>query len=82
MNSVLLAPTRERADAKRATLGPFFTADDRQNMGTPGDLIARLRPILGTGIDYVIVNLTGYDDTETVELLAEQVVPAVQGRPA
>lgn len=82
VNSVLLAPTRERVDAKRAALGPFFTADDRQNMGTPGDLIARLRPILATGIDYVIVNLTGYDDTETVELLAEQVVPAVQGRPA
>jgi hypothetical protein len=51
-------------------------------MGTPGDLIARQRPILATGIDYMIVNLTGYDDTETVELLAEQVVPAVQGQPA
>ncbi|MGH7431121.1 MAG: hypothetical protein ACREI5_04800 [Candidatus Methylomirabilales bacterium] len=79
MNGVVLATTRKRLDAKIAALGPFFTTDARRNMGMPRDLIERLRPILARGIGYVVVNLTGYDDMETVELLARRVVPEVQG---
>ena len=60
-------------------MGPLFATDARRNMGTPRDLIERLRPILASGIGYVVVNLTGYDDIETVELLARRVVPEVQG---
>lgn len=79
MNGVVLAPTRKRLDEKIAALGPLFSADARRNMGTPRDLIERMRPILARGICYVVVNLTGYDDIETVELLARRVVPEVQG---
>jgi alkanesulfonate monooxygenase SsuD/methylene tetrahydromethanopterin reductase-like flavin-dependent oxidoreductase (luciferase family) len=82
LNGVLLATTPERVDAKVAALGPLFADDGRRNMGTPEHLIERLRPVLATGIDYVVVNLTGYDDTETLELLADQVVPRVQGMTA
>jgi len=79
INGVVLATTRERLNAKITALGPLFATDARRNMGTPRDLIERLRPILAGGIGYVVVNLTGYDDIETVELLARRVVPEVQG---
>jgi len=38
--------------------------------------------VLEAGIDYVVVNLTGDDDAETLELLANQVVPKVQAMTA
>ncbi|HLW47856.1 MAG TPA: LLM class flavin-dependent oxidoreductase [bacterium] len=79
MDGVVLATTRERLDAKIAALGPLVAPDARRNMGTPRDLIKRLRPILARGIDYVVVNLTSYADIETIELLAGRVVPEVQG---
>jgi len=79
INGVVLATTRKRLDAKIGALGPLFATDARRNMGMPRDLIERLRPIIASGIGYVVVNLTGYDDIETVELLARRVVPEVQG---
>lgn len=79
LNGVVLATTPERLDAKIAALGPLFSDDARRNMGTPRDLIERLRPALAAGIDYLVLNLTGYDDIETLELLADQVAPEIQG---
>jgi alkanesulfonate monooxygenase SsuD/methylene tetrahydromethanopterin reductase-like flavin-dependent oxidoreductase (luciferase family) len=78
INGVVLARSPRRLDAKTAALGPLFAAEARRNMATPRDLVARLRPILAVGIGYVVANLTDYNDIETLELLARQVVPAVQ----
>jgi hypothetical protein len=76
---VVLVTTPERLDAKVAALGPLFADDARRSMGTPRELINRVRPLLEAGIDYVVVKLTGYDDIETLELLADQVSPELNG---
>jgi alkanesulfonate monooxygenase SsuD/methylene tetrahydromethanopterin reductase-like flavin-dependent oxidoreductase (luciferase family) len=77
-NAVVLAPTPARVQVKVAALPPIFAATAGPNMGTPEEFIARLRPLVAEGIDYLIVNLTGFEDAETLELLATEVGPALQ----
>ena len=40
---------------------------------------APVRARSAAGIQYVVVNLATHDDVETIELLAERVLPALQG---
>jgi alkanesulfonate monooxygenase SsuD/methylene tetrahydromethanopterin reductase-like flavin-dependent oxidoreductase (luciferase family) len=73
LNRIMLAPTEEAATRKaQATTMMKFT-------GTPRQFIAYCEPLIQAGAQYVIVNLASYDDLETVELLATQVVPELQG---
>ena len=48
-------------------------------MCTPQEFVDQVGPLIAEGIDYLIVNLTGFEDTETLELLTTQVAPALQG---
>jgi alkanesulfonate monooxygenase SsuD/methylene tetrahydromethanopterin reductase-like flavin-dependent oxidoreductase (luciferase family) len=73
VNGVVLAPTPARLQAKLSAL-----RFGSPNVGTPDELAARLRPFVAAGVRYLIANLAAYDDLETAELLAEQVVPALQ----
>jgi len=77
LNPVILAPTPERLEAKLDALSSIYRQGSSEGLGTPRDLIGRYRPIVEAGAEYLIVNLATYEDVETLELLAEQVVPAL-----
>lgn len=78
LNGVLLAPTRERVEAKIAALGPVFARAPRRQMCTPDELADLIRPMVEAGAEYVVVNLTSHEDVETLELLATTVAAALQ----
>ena len=73
VNLVMLGATRERVQARLdARTNPFAKG------ATPAELVARLRPFVEAGILYFVVNLSDFDDLETVELLATEVLPQLQ----
>jgi alkanesulfonate monooxygenase SsuD/methylene tetrahydromethanopterin reductase-like flavin-dependent oxidoreductase (luciferase family) len=81
-NGVALAPTPARVMAKVAALPPIFAATAGSigsHLCTPQEFVDQVRPLIAEGIDYLVVNLTGFEDIETLELLATKVVPALQG---
>jgi len=81
-NGVALAPTPERVRAKIAALPPIFAASAGSigsHFCTPQEFVDQVRPVIAEGIDYLIVNLTSFEDTETLELLTTHVAPALQG---
>lgn len=51
------------------------------NVGTPDEMVARLRRIVDSGVRYLVLNLASYDDLDTAELLTEHVVPRLQDAP-
>jgi alkanesulfonate monooxygenase SsuD/methylene tetrahydromethanopterin reductase-like flavin-dependent oxidoreductase (luciferase family) len=75
-NRVILAPTEERARRKLDRLPPIYRG--LATVRLPGQLVEHYRPLIAAGIQYVVVNLATHDDVETVELLAERVLPALQ----
>ena len=84
-NGVALAPTPARVRAKIAALPPIFAASAGSvgsHLCTPQEFVDQVRPLIAEGIDYLIVNLTGFEDVETLELLTTQVAPALQGVPS
>jgi len=78
VNGVALAATTQGVAAKIGALPPLMTGASQRYMCTPAEFVERVHPILAEGIDYVIVNLTGFEDIETLELLAAHVLPALQ----
>ena len=79
LNPIVLAPTRSRLEEKVNALPPIYRLGNSQGYGTPKDLIAYYRQLIEAGAQYLIVNLTTYDDLATLELLVERVVPELQG---
>jgi alkanesulfonate monooxygenase SsuD/methylene tetrahydromethanopterin reductase-like flavin-dependent oxidoreductase (luciferase family) len=78
-NLVVLAATpRALADRLNALPPVYRELDIAINGYTPRQLIDYYRPLIRAGVQYIIVNLTQYTDVETVRLLAEQVMPALQ----
>jgi alkanesulfonate monooxygenase SsuD/methylene tetrahydromethanopterin reductase-like flavin-dependent oxidoreductase (luciferase family) len=78
-NSLILAPTESAVQDKLESLtGParLFAA---RHAWTPAQMVAYYEPLLRAGIQYSIVVLNRYDDLETLELLAERVVPELRG---
>lgn len=55
----------------RETVGAF--------VGTPEELIEEIRGFAAAGADEVIFQWTGLDDDEGLEVLAEEILPAVRG---
>jgi alkanesulfonate monooxygenase SsuD/methylene tetrahydromethanopterin reductase-like flavin-dependent oxidoreductase (luciferase family) len=78
-NRVILAPTEERAQRKVDALPPVYRALVAATGRTPGQLVEYYRPLIAAGVQYLVVNLATHDDVETVELLAERVLPELQG---
>jgi alkanesulfonate monooxygenase SsuD/methylene tetrahydromethanopterin reductase-like flavin-dependent oxidoreductase (luciferase family) len=76
-NRVLLAPTESALQAKVEAMRARGRGASIVGW-TPRQMIAYYEPLVGAGVQYVIVNLTQHEDIETVELLAEQVVPALR----
>jgi hypothetical protein len=73
LNRIVLEPDEEalRRNAQTATSMRFT--------GTPRQFIDYCAPLIRAGVQYVIVNLASYDDLQTIELLATQVVPELRG---
>jgi alkanesulfonate monooxygenase SsuD/methylene tetrahydromethanopterin reductase-like flavin-dependent oxidoreductase (luciferase family) len=78
VNGVVLAPSPERVAAKIGALPPLMKNASQRYICTPAEFVDRIQPIMAEGIDYLIVNLTGFEDIETLELLATHVAPALQ----
>jgi alkanesulfonate monooxygenase SsuD/methylene tetrahydromethanopterin reductase-like flavin-dependent oxidoreductase (luciferase family) len=75
---VVLAPTERAAEAKAAALALVRVGGAPVRPWTPQEMVAAYAPLIRAGLQYVIVNLTEYDDLETVELLAQRVVPELR----
>jgi alkanesulfonate monooxygenase SsuD/methylene tetrahydromethanopterin reductase-like flavin-dependent oxidoreductase (luciferase family) len=77
-NRVILAPTEERARRKLEALPPVYRNLVAAAVRTPRQLVEHYRPLIAAGVQYLVVNLATHDDVETVELLAERVMPELQ----
>ena len=72
------APTQAEAEAiagDRYSVNSAF--DDFDFVGTPQQVIAQLRPFIDLGVDYFIVDCGGFPNLTTLELLINEVLPAV-----
>jgi alkanesulfonate monooxygenase SsuD/methylene tetrahydromethanopterin reductase-like flavin-dependent oxidoreductase (luciferase family) len=79
VNALVLAPTegalRRKVEALDQPLRAFVEA---RGAYTPDRLVAHYEPLLRIGIQYPIALVARYDDGETLELLAQGVVPRLQ----
>jgi alkanesulfonate monooxygenase SsuD/methylene tetrahydromethanopterin reductase-like flavin-dependent oxidoreductase (luciferase family) len=78
-NTVVLAPTDELAQRKQEALPAVYRERGNVTVRTPAELIEYYRPLVRAGVQYLIANLATHDDVETIELLARQVLPELQG---
>ncbi len=75
-----LAPDRSRLDHKReAARIPDAKLDTRPLFATPDEAIAHYQGLLDAGVQYFLATVNG-KDTETIDLLAERVLPALEAR--
>jgi alkanesulfonate monooxygenase SsuD/methylene tetrahydromethanopterin reductase-like flavin-dependent oxidoreductase (luciferase family) len=77
-NAAVIAPTTERVEAKVGALPESYRNVSRANIGTPDELVERIRAVIAAGVQYVMFNLTTWHDMETLDLLGRKVVPALQ----
>ncbi len=77
---VILGETREAVDAKVATMPPPLRALFQTSLlaVTVDEAIAHYQGLVAAGVQYFMATLWGHD-LETLRLLAERVIPAVNG---
>jgi len=71
------APTE--AEAKRLA-GDRFSADNEDDfgfVGTPQQIVEQMRPFIELGVDYFMVDCSGFPELTTLELLIHEVLPAL-----
>ena len=72
------APTQAEAEE---FAGDRYSADnDFDNfdfVGTPQQLVAQMRPFIDLGVDYFILDCGGFPKLTTLELLINEVLPAL-----
>jgi alkanesulfonate monooxygenase SsuD/methylene tetrahydromethanopterin reductase-like flavin-dependent oxidoreductase (luciferase family) len=77
---LMLAPTEENAQAKLAHYYPEGINEEQQFsrvVGTPAQVAAYYQSLVEAGMQYFVVQTLDAADTETIELLAREVVPRV-----
>jgi alkanesulfonate monooxygenase SsuD/methylene tetrahydromethanopterin reductase-like flavin-dependent oxidoreductase (luciferase family) len=74
---IVVAPTAAAVAAKLDRLSEARRSSPSLLAGTPEQVIAHYRPLVAAGLEY-FVGVVPFDDHETLELLAERVVPALQ----
>ncbi len=77
---LMLAPTEEAARAKLAHYYPEGINEEQQFsrvVGTPAQTAAYYQSLVEAGMQYFVVQTLDAADTETIELLAREVVPRV-----
>ena len=72
------APTQAEAEG---FAGDRYSADNAFDdfgfVGTPQQLVAQMRPFIDLGVDYFILDCGGFPKLTTLELLINQVLPAL-----
>jgi alkanesulfonate monooxygenase SsuD/methylene tetrahydromethanopterin reductase-like flavin-dependent oxidoreductase (luciferase family) len=72
------APTREEAEAFAGDLySPDNDGDDFGFVGTPKQIIEQMRAFIELGVDYFILDCGGFPKLTTLELLVNEVLPAL-----
>src|SRR5207244_11499073 len=72
------APTQEEALAFAVDLhSPDDDGDDFDFMGTPKQVIHQMRPFIDAGVDYFILDCSGFPKLTTLEMLVNEVLPAL-----
>lgn len=71
------APTEEQAKALAADRWSPDDDEDFGFAGTPRQLIAQMRPFVDLGVDYFMFDCAGFPDLTTLEMLLEEVLPAL-----
>jgi alkanesulfonate monooxygenase SsuD/methylene tetrahydromethanopterin reductase-like flavin-dependent oxidoreductase (luciferase family) len=77
---LMLAPTESAAQAKLAHYYPEGINDEQQFsrvVGTPAQVAAYYQALVNAGMEYFVVQILDAGDTETIELLAREVIPRV-----
>ena len=77
---LMLAPTEAEAIAKRDRYYPNGLNDEQQYsrvVGTPEQVAAYYQGLVDAGLQYFVVQILDAADLETVELLANELVPRV-----
>jgi Luciferase-like monooxygenase len=71
--------SRPYTDIEKTTLGTIrITRDGRDGSTTPAAAIAYFRELAAMGIDQAIVNMPNVTDLEPFDLLANEIIPAVE----
>jgi hypothetical protein len=76
----MLAPTEAAARAKLDYYYPAGSNEEQQFsrvVGTPAQVAAYYQSLVGAGMEYFVVQTLDAADTETIELLAREVIPLI-----
>jgi alkanesulfonate monooxygenase SsuD/methylene tetrahydromethanopterin reductase-like flavin-dependent oxidoreductase (luciferase family) len=71
------APTQQAAEALAGGLFSSASDDDFGFVGTPQQVLEQMRPFVDLGVDYFMVDCTGFPRLTTFEMLVDQVLPAL-----
>lgn len=74
------APTQDEA---QTVAGDRYSADSEDNfdfIGTPRQLVEQMLPFIDEGVDYFILDCGGFPRLTTLELLINEVLPALNNR--
>ncbi len=64
--------------AARLQLGPGYSYElDEDFVGTPAQLVEQMQPFVELGVDYFMLDCGGFPHLTTVELLIDEVLPAL-----
>ena len=77
---LMLAPTEKEALAKRDRYYPHGLSEEQQYsrvIGTPEQAAAYYQDLVNAGMQYFVVQVLDATDLETIELLANELIPAV-----
>nr|HET6904644.1 LLM class flavin-dependent oxidoreductase [Ktedonobacteraceae bacterium] len=69
------APTEEGVKA----LNTMGITTDNAFVGTPSQIVDQLHPFIELGVDYFMLSTGGFPDLTTLEMLINEVLPAVNG---
>ncbi len=71
------APTEAAAKRLAAVRFSADNEDDFGFVGTPQQIVEQMRPFIELGVDYFMVDCSGFPDLTTLELLVHEVLPAL-----
>jgi hypothetical protein len=75
INPLVLAPDADRLGAKVESLPTLLRAFSGLRAETPRQLVAYYRAMAKAGVQSIVPYLARWDDVETLELLADEVIP-------
>jgi alkanesulfonate monooxygenase SsuD/methylene tetrahydromethanopterin reductase-like flavin-dependent oxidoreductase (luciferase family) len=73
------APTQAEAEALAGDRVNSQDDDDFGFVGTPQQLVAQMRPFVDLGVDYFILDCSGFPRLTTLEMLVDEVLPVLNG---